>query len=273
MNHKKILLLLFLAIMSTSSNYASPRSILECVDEHGDTCYEKVLRFHKRKRDEGKRAYAEAALNKASNSTSNNVKKKRAPRGVMQYYDPTIDDVVTFLPAESSWYICYISQPAISGTIFFKKFRNKFRLPFDLFSELVEKVKFHEASFPKRFRERTPTAKFHPNKVPIELLVLGVLRVLGRAAIFNSLEETTYISGETHRKYFLAFITWGSTILYKEFVFYPKTQADIQVNLDEMCRGGMPGCVGSTDATHIAMEQCSARLANAHTGKLVSFIC
>ena len=28
--------------MSTSSNYVSPRSILECVDEHGDTCYEKV---------------------------------------------------------------------------------------------------------------------------------------------------------------------------------------------------------------------------------------
>ena len=30
--------------MSTSSNYVSPRSILECVDEqHGDTCYEKVV--------------------------------------------------------------------------------------------------------------------------------------------------------------------------------------------------------------------------------------
>ena len=39
------------------------------------------------------------------------------------------------------------------------------------------------------------------------MVALGVLRVLGRAAIFNSLEETTYISGETHRKYFLAFIT------------------------------------------------------------------
>jgi hypothetical protein len=137
-----------------------------------------------------------------------------------------------------------------------------------MFSELVGKVEFHEGSFPIRFRENGgPNRKHHQNTTPIELLVLGVLRVLGRATIFESLSKATYISGETHRVFFLAFITWGSTILYKEFVYYPKTQADIQVNLDEMNRGGMPGNVGSTDATHIGIEQCSARLSNAHTGK------
>ena len=56
--------------------------------------------------------------------------------------------------------------------------------------------------------------------------------------------------------------------MYAEFVFYPRTQQETQANLNEMELGGFPGCVGSTDATHIALEQCSARLKNAHAGDI-----
>lgn len=139
-----------------------------------------------------------------------------------------------------------------------------------MFSELVEKVHHNEDSFPRRFRANGgPNRKHHPEVTPIALLVLGALRVLGRGTIFDSLTETTYVSGETHRKFFGSFIDWGSKFLYTKFVYYPRTQQQAQVNLNEMKLGGMPGCVGSTDATHISLEKCSARLKNAHAGEII----
>ena len=85
--------------------------------------------------------------------------------------------------------------------------------------------------------------------------------------MFDSLTETTYVGSETHRLFFHAFM-WGSKFMYAEFFFYPRTQQEIQANLNEMELGGFPGCVGITDATHIAPEQCSARLKNAHAGDI-----
>mmetsp|Transcript_15157 Transcript_15157/g.21613 ORF Transcript_15157/g.21613 Transcript_15157/m.21613 type:complete len:311 (+) Transcript_15157:55-987(+) len=246
----------------------TPQSILECFDDVGNIDHERVLQYHKYLRDKGKRKLREMQDAAVHSPSSPKPKAKRAPRGVMQYYDADSDEVLTLHWSTSAWYICYVSQPAIGGTNFSKKFRNKFRLPFDLFGELVEKVQHNEDSFPTRFRANGgPNRKHHPEVTPIALLVLGALRVLGRGTIFDSLTETTYVGAETHREFVRSFIDWGSKFLYTQFVYYPRTQQHTQVNLNEMKLGGMPVCVGSTDATHIALEQCSTRLRNAHAGK------
>ena len=46
----------------------------------------------------------------------------------------------TFVRKQSVWYICYISHP-VQGTNFYKRFRKKNRLPYDLFSDLVDKFR------------------------------------------------------------------------------------------------------------------------------------
>ena len=173
---------------------SKPKSLLECCDDAGDLDYQRVLQFHKHLRDNGKWKLHEMHQAALKSSTPP-PKKKRAPAGVMQYYDPDLDEVLTLHWSASTWYICYISQPAVGGTNFLKKFRNKFRLPFDLFGELLEKVQNGEDSFPERFRVTGgPNRKHHPEVTSLELLVLGALRILGRGSTFDSLTETTYVS-------------------------------------------------------------------------------
>ena len=50
--------------------------------------------------------------------------------------------------------------------------------------------------------------------VPVDLLVFGSLRYLGRGWTFDDLEEATEIREETHRLFFHEFIRCGGTILF-----------------------------------------------------------
>jgi hypothetical protein len=53
---------------------------------------------------------------------------------------------------------------------------------------------------------------------PIELLVLGSPRCLGRGWTFDDLEENAGIGEEMFRRFFHKFIDFGSTALCNEFV-------------------------------------------------------
>ena len=50
--------------------------------------------------------------------------------------------------------------------------------------------------------------------VPLDLLILGALRYLGRGWTFDDLEEATGISEETHRTFFHEFCEVGARILF-----------------------------------------------------------
>jgi hypothetical protein len=101
---------------------------------------------------------------------------------------------------------------------------------------------------------------------PLELMILGSLRYIGRGWTFDDLEEATGISQETHRSFFHVFICIGSTVLFRKYVVSPKNNEDAQTHMHEMKLAGLHGAVGSTDATHIVLEKCSNRLKNAHLG-------
>jgi hypothetical protein len=68
-----------------------------------------------------------------------------------------------------------------------------------------------------------------------------------------------------YRYYFHQFISVGSEILYPLYVSLPVSEEELRSHTQEFKLAGFSGCIGSTDATHIA-EKCSYHLRNNHLG-------
>ena len=77
-------------------------------------------------------------------------------------------------------------------------FRRRFRVPFHVFVRLVALTR--EKNW---FTER-PDASGRRG-APLELKILGVLRVLGRGYCFDGIEELSFISAECNRMFFHSF--------------------------------------------------------------------
>jgi hypothetical protein len=101
---------------------------------------------------------------------------------------------------------------------------------------------------------------------PIELLLLGTLRYLGRGWTFDDIEEATKVSRDVHRCFFHAFTTFGAKFLYTRYVCMPQSTADLRNCESEYAVAGFPGCIGSTDATHIPLDKVTASFRQAHLG-------
>ena len=108
--------------------------------------------------------------------------------------------------------------------------------------------------------------KRYRNGAPLDLLVLCVIRYLGCGWLIDDLEEATCINYKTICQFIHQFIEWGSTELYKQYVVAPMTKEELEDCSAEFKSAGLPGCIGSTDATHIIMECCSYRLRQLHMG-------
>ena len=94
----------------------------------------------------------------------------------------------------------------------------------------------------------------------LKLLILCVLRYLGRGWTIDDLEEVTVINPETIRIFIHRFIEFGSDTLYNKYVKTPATLDEIIDCASEYAMAGLPGSIGSTDATHIVLENCIYRL-------------
>ena len=101
---------------------------------------------------------------------------------------------------------------------------------------------------------------------PVELLVLGSLRYLGRGWTFDDCEESTAIDKEVRHCFFNVFIRFGSTELYQKWVITPVYLPEAKSNMHEYSQAGFPGCIGSCDCTHIVTERCEYNLINNHLG-------
>ena len=140
----------------------------------------------------------------------------------------------------------YILHPATTQLTFQNKFRRRFRLPYNQFIELVKEAKLRNW-FP-RWSSQDATGK---HSSPLPLMILGSLHYLGRGWTFDDIEENTAIDEETHRQFLHCFLQVGSTKLYNQHVCEPTTPAEAEHHMHEMATAGFPGCLGSTDATHI----------------------
>ena len=186
--------------------------------------------------------------------------RKRSKRIILgrRTEDGTLEQIP---PTESMWYQLYVSCPQTGDKRFETKFRRRFRVPYQSFLELVEDA-YANDWFPRWTRRRREGKK----QAPLELLLLGSLRYLGRGFTFDDCEECTAISEEIHRVFFHKFIELGSTTLFKTHVLTPATSEELQSHLGEFEMAGMPGTPGSSDATSIVHEMCAWRLRRIHKG-------
>ena len=211
---------------------------------------------------------AEEEMLQQDQTTNETTGKNSSKRTCKKKYIYTRDATGAMVPMTSEislWYAMYIVSPDLENAKFQKKFRWRFRLPYDSFLSLVEQMKGHEL-FTRWSRYDAAGSK----PTPIELLLLGALRYIGRGWTFDDLEEATCVNEETHRQFFHIFIQWASTRLYEEMVTYPRVWEEAKRHMTEFGRAGLHGSVGSTDATHIGMERCFYRLKNHHSGGKLS---
>ena len=141
------------------------------------------------------------------------------------------------------------------------KFRARFCIPYDNFRELV-----HWVTIDPLFDRWCGKKCNNKRSSPVELLVLGLLRYLGRGWTFDDIEEATAISKEVHRVFFHKFIRFGSTELFSKFVVTPISVVDALTHMAEFSSAGLPGCIGSIDCPHIVTERCEYNLKNNHLG-------
>ena len=92
---------------------------------------------------------------------------------------------------------------------------------------------------------------------PIELMLLGSLRYLGRGWTFDDICEATTISEETHRQFFHIFIAFGRHVLYPFHVVALTNKEEAEQHLPEMEKAGMNGCLASTDAWLSGLNRCN----------------
>lgn len=168
-----------------------------------------------------------------------------------------------YTPKSSHWYNLYVAFPDLDDKTFHRKFRARFRLPYEQFTQLLSHLEMDD-----RFRRwHNGSANcIKKEATPMSLLLLCSLRYLGRGWTFDDLSENTAISQEVIRTFFHEFISYGSTVLYDKYVRTPLTSADASSHMHEYSSAGFPGAVGSTDATHIMLERVNYRFRQAHLG-------
>lgn len=104
----------------------------------------------------------------------------------------------------STWFRLYVEHGNELSRSDRKQFRRRFCLPFEDWKLLVEKCKRNT-----KFERWTKSDAAKVMCSPIQLLVLGSLRYLGRGWTFDDIAEATQIDEEVHRTFLHAFIDFG----------------------------------------------------------------
>ena len=251
---------------SISQQTLVPTSILQCLNRDGQFDTELLLQYcmNDDEFDDVDRMFAGAMLSAEQEFEENPPITPRRKRGVKrhaQYARNAAGEKITMTPKMSSWYGLYVESPNVECRKFQNKFRRRFRLPFSEYQALLCDVKDHEL-----FSRWNNFDAVGDAPSPIELLLLGALRYLGRGWTFDDIEESTVVHEETHRQFFHVFILFGSTSLYEKHVVEPFDSEMVKSNMNEFSMAGLHGAGGSTDATHVGMEKCYHRLMNHHSG-------
>lgn len=139
-------------------------------------------------------------------------------------------------------------------------FRRRFRVPFPVFEALVVMARENEW-----FKEGNDAAG-RP-AAPLELKILGVLRVLGRGYCFDGIYELSFISAEVNRVFFHEFCQLFATKYFPLYCNAPESEEEINKSLSIYGRLGFPGCIGSTDCVHIRWDRCPVGERFYHKGK------
>jgi hypothetical protein len=149
-----------------------------------------------------------------------------------------------------------------------KLFMARFRVPFPKYLEMVAFVDANDVRINgvtgKRINAVDSAGK---STVPVELLVLGVLRVLGRGISFDGIFELNGISTDINRIFFHQFCSCYARVQFPISCAPPQVGPDLDRVLQSYADLGLSGCCGSTDCTHVHWDRCPAGLRHSHVGK------
>jgi hypothetical protein len=248
--------------------HRAPCFLSDCIDPSGEVNLNKYYAFCRKRKQEHDDEYdewfdecvKEAEKEVIIDSSAKTRARRRMKRNFMRYRNEH-GEIVPLTWDKSSWWAQYVSSPDLDNPKFHDKFRRRFRMPYATFLEFVEEAR----EDPHFSRWTSKDASGDPSS-PIELMLLGSLRYMGRGWTFDDIEESTAINEETHRQFFHVFISYGSKVLFPKYVTAPTTKEEALKNMKEFGKAGYHGCIGSSDGTHVGMERCSNWLKQAHSG-------
>ncbi len=163
-------------------------------------------------------------------------------------------------PKMSAWWEDYIDDPQPGNQHWAKEFRQNFCLPYASYVMILDMISSDQS---KGLFDRWKTNsncyesenKNNKSVSPIELLLLGSLRYLGRGWTFDNMCDVTYISRDVHRKFLHQFVKFGATVLYPIYVSAPRTVEELMDCEQGYNIAGFSGCIGRSDASHIPLEK------------------
>ena len=189
---------------------------------------------------------------------------------IKTYFDPLLNIRRPTHPRMSPWWIEYVENPDLEYDKWHHLFRRRFRLPYDSFQSLLLVVETDPNGYFDRWCAGSESEKKRTKTSPIELLLLGSLRYLGRGLTFDDISECTGINEEVQWSFFHKFIAFGAEVLFPKHVTLPETLQELEKCEHPYRIAGFPGCIGSSDATHIRLERVAAGIRQEHCGwKLV----
>jgi len=243
-----------------------PGALIHCLDESGTIDPEKYLLYTEKQNEMevAEDSSVLAVLEERKRQKHKKPKRKhyRRKKSLAPYYFDENGQMVLLLPRQTVWYLTYVRSPPTGDPKFKKKFRRRFRMPHQEYCRLVDMCKQNDR-FSRWVSGRDCVGK---KASPIELLVLGALRYLGRGLTFDDLEEYTAIHEETHRVFFHVFIEWGGKVLHPLLVQFPTTADEYARHVPEFATGGLAGAGFSTDATNVILWRCQHNLKQMHMG-------
>jgi hypothetical protein len=107
---------------------------------------------------------------------------------------------------------------------------------------------------------RSPTDPWGNEKSDTRFLILAALRVLAHSFTFDLCYKMTDITADTHNNLFKVFIKWMATKEYARHLRMPMIEQEIEHVTKNYEHHGVPGCIGSIDAIHIAWDMCPTGL-------------
>lgn len=157
-----------------------------------------------------------------------------APRGVRLARNP----LATY------WYRNYVALEdpswAIAATRRGKLFRTRFRVPYQYFLDLVADIRG------KMWVSETPDCTLRL-AVPLELKVLGALRILGRGAVFDDIAESIDCHQETIRVFFIKFVMNSAKDRTPKSLPNINSPKAVQDLMEDYRQAGFPGAIGAAD--------------------------
>jgi hypothetical protein len=168
-----------------------PSSIIDCVEEDGTIDTEKYYDMLK-KEEELEKAEAlwfEYVMNEEEKVPASTKRKRTHSQSVKTlrpYYFDNNGELVYLHPQQTFWYLVYVRKPPLKDSHFHVKFCRRFRMPYGSYQGLLDCLEDLPA-FSRWYRNDA----VGQSASPIELLLLGALRYLGRGLTFDDLEEYT----------------------------------------------------------------------------------